>query len=241
MVYLYDPRTNISTPTTYKEIEAITGMSLSSLPSYKSKGIKLKGIDCYITDENVTAQKRKVWYEKETYPDEAWKTIKGSDGQFLISSYGRVKRVYKTTKKFLLPFRKKGQGNLLIKVRFNNRYGTYKVGHLVATHFIRGLKPGEAVVRKNGIITDDYVANLRICSKQELGRMTAYKAKSKEVVLLDPETNEVINEFRSAREAGRKTNFSYQAITDRCNKVYPYKNNEFVFMWSEDYERLMSG
>jgi hypothetical protein len=235
-LYLYDPRTNISTLTTYKELNAFTGNDISNFSKAKRDKRKIRAIGCYLSEGIPSMEQRREWYSNEEYPDEAWKTIKDSDGQFLISTYGRVKRLFKSHEKLLLPFQRKGRGNLFIKAKFKGKYGDHKVGHLVAFHFIREIEPGESVVRKNGIVTDDYVANLKICSKQELGRMTGYKAKSKEVVQLDPATGEIVNEFRSAREAGRQTNFSYQAIMDRCNKVYPYKNEEFVFRWSEEYE-----
>lgn len=237
MIYLYDPRTNVTRKTTYEELEGITGRPKSSLMSARSRKGKLKAIDCYITDENTTIEQRREWYAKETYSDEAWLTIKGSGDQFKISNYGRLKRVYKTTEKFLLPFQRKGRGNLFIKCRYQGKYGEYKVGHLVAAHFIREKQPGENVIRKNGIITDDFVGNLEYASKEKLGKMTGYKSKSKPVVQVDVQTLEIINEFRSAREAGRKCNFSYQAILDRCNGKYPYRHDEITFMFEEDYER----
>lgn len=237
-LYLYDPRTNVQSPYTYKEIAEFTGLSERVLQSKKSKGQKLKAINCYIVDECITVAQRKAWYEKEKYPDEAWLTIKGSDGRFLISNYGRVKRIYKNHENFLLPFQIKGRGNLFIKVTFKGKYGEHKVGHLVAAHFIREANPGEFVVRKNGIITDDYAGNLTICTKEELGKMTGHKSKSKEVVQIDLSTGEIINEFRSAREAGRKCNYSYQAILDRCHEKYPFKGEVVTFRFAEDYEAM---
>lgn len=172
------------------------------------------------------------------YPDEYWKIIQGSNEQYKISNYGRVKRIYKNGKeKFLLPFQRKGKGNLFVKARWKEKYGEHKVSHVVAKHFIRPIQPNERVIHKNGIITDDYAGNLQIVSLQEMGKRTGYKSKSKPVVLLDPVTMEVIEEYRSAREAGRKTHFSYQAVLDRCNKRFPYKNDPFLFMFADDYEK----
>lgn len=239
MLYLYDPRTNILTETTYNYLQDLTGKNRANLASYKSRRLKIKGINCYLADENTTVEQRREWYEKEKYHDEHWINISGSEYAFKISNYGRVKRIYKNGReKFLLPFRRKKKGNLFIKVRWKGRYGEYKISQLVASHFIREPNLGEAVIHKNSIITDDYAGNLKVVTNHELGKLTGHKAGSKPVVMIDTTTNEVIDEFRSAREAGRKTFFSYQAILDRCNKKFPYRNEPYVFRFSEDHEEM---
>ncbi|MCU9614106.1 hypothetical protein OEV98_11095 [Caldibacillus lycopersici] len=70
---------------------------------------------------------------------------------------------------------------------------------------------------------------------KKLGKVTGYKAGSMPVVMVDSKTLEIIDEFRSAREAGRKCNYSYQAILDRSKNKYPYKNEPYVFMFEKDY------
>ncbi len=147
-------------------------------------------------------------------------------------------RIYKNHESFMLPYLRKGRGNLHVKAMYKNKYSDFKVGLLVAVHFIREPKEGEYIARKNGIITDDHMGNLHFLSKVELGKKYGYKAKSKEVIQIDKQTGEILNEFRSAREAGRKTHFSYQAVLDRCNKVYEFKNDNFLFLFAEDYERM---
>src|SRR5690625_1110168 len=220
-VYLYDPRSNTTSPTSYDELEGMTGYTRLSLISMRSKGQKLKTINCYIASEHTTVKDRYHWYSNEEHADEAWLLVRGSDNQFKVSNYGRVKRIYKSGKeRFMMPFQRKGVGNLFVKAKFDGKYGDHKAGHLVAAHFIRDPKPGEAVIRKNGIITDDYVLNLEYVTNQELGRMTGYKSNSKAVVQLEEDTMELVNEYRSAREAGRNYFLSYQAILDRCNGVY---------------------
>jgi NUMOD4 motif len=237
LIYLYDPRTNLTTLISVEDLVEMSGHSKTYIKRKIADGKKIKNIGCYVSVEEMSSKQRKKWYESEEYQDEAWKEIIGSDGKFKISNYGRVKRVYKNHESFMLPYLRKKKGNLYVKAMYKNKYSDYKIGLLVAVHFLREPKEGEFIVRKNGIITDDYVGNLQFLSKVELGKKYGHKAKSKEVVQIDKQTGEIINEFRSAREAGRKTNFSYQAILDRCNKVNEFKNDDFLFLFAEDYER----
>lgn len=237
MIYLYDPRTNVTSKTSYEDLYGITGMAKTNLAVYKSRKYKLRSINCYIIDKKVPLNQRREWYAKETYPDEAWKTIKGSDRKFLISNYGRVQRVYSYGTKFLLPYQRKGKGNLFVKTKFKDKYGEYKVGKLVAEHFIKELNPGENVIRKNGIITDDYVLNLDIVNNTKLGKMTGYKSNSKPVVQLDPDTLEVINEFRSVREAGRECYLSHEAVRHNCIGKSKTSGG-YIFMFADEYEEV---
>lgn len=232
---LYDPRTNLLSKTTYDDLEGMTGYTRSSLMSYKTRKRKLKTINCYLMDCDDLKQRRE-WYAKEKYMGESWLTINGSDNQFKISNYGRVKRVFKKSERFMMPYQRKGVGNLFVKAKYNGKYTDHKVGHIVAAHFIREPLPEERVIRKNGIITDDYAGNLKIVTNQELGIRTGHKSNSKAVVQICAETLETVNEYRSAREAGRNYFLSYQAILDRCNGVYK-QSDGYIWLFADDYEQ----
>ncbi|MFE4522169.1 NUMOD4 domain-containing protein [Cytobacillus firmus] len=235
MLYLYDPRTNILAETTFDYVLNIAGVTKSSLRSMMSKRSKLAKINCYLVDEKITLAERKDWYIKEKYHQEVWKEIEGSDGKFLISSYGRVQRVYKKHNSYILPFLHRK--HLMVKVWFKGKYQQVKTGHLVANHFLNKPKPGEVLHHKNGIVTDDFVGNLEYISKKELGRKTAHKAKARPVVKIDPVTFDVIDEYRSSREAGRQNYRSYQSVLDNCNKRTK-SSAGMHFMWADEYEEI---
>jgi hypothetical protein len=235
-LYLYDPRTNILSHTTYSDLEELTGMTKPALTTQKSRGQRIGRIGCYLTDDGVTVQQRKAWYEKQKYENETWKVIDGSDDKFLISNYGRFKRVYKNHIGFLLPYFHPKSGRLAIKVMFQNKYTQYRIADLVAHHYIGKKEPGKGVYHKNGIKTDDYHGNLEYLSKSELGKKTGHKSRAREVVQLDKETGEVLGEFTSAREAGRKCFVSYQSVTDCCNGKYKSSGGVYLFKWADEYE-----
>jgi hypothetical protein len=236
MIYLYDPRTNILTETNYLYLIDLTNMSYGSLASYKSKGKRLGRIKCYIVDETTTLKQRKAWYAKEKYQNEVWKIIDGSDDKFLISNYGRVKRVYKKFTGFLLPSLYKKARYLVVKVKFHGVYKSYQISKLVAYHFVATPKPGDVLHHKNLIKTDDYSGNLEYISRNKLGKKTGQLAKSKEVVQFDRFTGEVLNEYRSAREAGRECFVSYQSVADCCNGKYKSSGGIYVFKWAVDVD-----
>jgi hypothetical protein len=191
----------------------------------------------YILREDTTLKQRKIWYEKVTYPDEAWKEIEGSNGVYLISSYGRVKKQYKTVTRFILPVLKKEKGYLEVKVTFQGKHGRYRLGRLVAHHFLGKAKEGYVIHYKNRIKTDCSVKNLKYMTLSEHGRKTGPRSKSKPVVQIDAATLEVVNEYRSAREAGRKCFISYQAVLDNCNGKTKYcGDGAYLYRFLEDYE-----
>src|SRR5690625_4260056 len=142
-VYLYDPRTNITTTSSYEKLRGMTELSTSSLSYSKSRRTKIHSINCYISDDPLPVKERYELYSKEAYPDVTWLLVEGSNNEFRVSNYGRIKRIYKKTERFMMPFQRKGKGNLHVKCRFLNEYKDHKVGHIVAHHFIRPRKNNE--------------------------------------------------------------------------------------------------
>lgn len=234
---LYDPRTNVSTETDYDFLSELTGVKRAGLSSYKTRKRKIRSINCYLIDEKTTLKDRQQMYAKEKFPDENWVAVEGSERSFLVSNYGRFKRVYKNVDPgFIMPFMRKQCGNLFVKVDFQGIYKAYKVSHLVAYHYIGKPSPGISVRRKNGIRTDNFAGNLEYVSKQALGRDTGALSKSKPVIQLCKKTMQPIEEYRSAREAGRRTFTSYQTVLDNCNGKTKVAAGTYKFMFLDDYE-----
>jgi hypothetical protein len=244
-LYLYDPRTNITKETTFEYLEGLIGKTKASLMSWRSKKRKLSQIDCYLVDDTLTVEQRREWYAAEKYHNEVWKEIEGMNGKYLVSNYGRFKRVCENGKvNFMLPFLKKSskrKNYLLVKLTFNKVAKDYDVAKLVARHFIEEPKPGEVLFHKNLIKTDNFSGNLEYISREKLGKRTGGLSKSKPVVQLNKDTLEVLGEFKSAREAGRQCFVSYQAVMDNCNKKTKVCGGYYIFMWEEEYEKLTEG
>ena len=235
-MFVYDIMKNQVNEMRLDEIAEIVGVTISSISHARSRKAIIKRLNWAIYREEPTLKERREMYAKLTFEDEVWHIIKGSDDRFLISNYGRVKRIYKAGEKFLMPSIRKQCGNMVVKVRFNGVYKSYRVKDLVAAHFLRKPKPGEVLFHSNRIKTDDSAANLKWVDKKKLGQLTGGISKSKEVVQVDPETYEVIAEFRSTRETARMTPYSYQTISNYCNGKNENHYGD-LFMWREDYEK----
>lgn len=239
--YLYDPRTNVSTETSYDYLARLTGRSHDVLRCTKSRLTRIRSIGCYIIDSDTTVKERRALYEEEEFIGELWHTVAGSDGTFLISNHGRVKRVFKTIDpKFSLPYIRKQNDHLYAKVRFNGVYKEYKIAHLVAHHFIGPNKANLSLCHKNGIKTDCFAGNLQYISKQKLGKLTGATSRSRAVIQLCPDKLVPIEEYRSAREAGRETFVSYQAVLDNCNNKTKLAGGYLKFVFAADYKKTRS-
>ena len=73
---------------------------------------------------------------------------------------------------------------------------------------------------KNGIVTDNHVDNIGFISRSELGKMTGHMTNKRKCVFKVDENGNEVEVYRSAREAAKQNNMSYQTVLDRChNKV----------------------
>ena len=74
------------------------------------------------------------------------------------------------------------------------------------------------------------------------GKTGENNPKSKPVVQIDPNTNEVINTYFGTREAARQTRFKQSNISSCCNNKYLRPGNNiykgFKWMYLEDYNKL---
>lgn len=145
---------------------------------------------------------------------EGWYDIPGYGGKYQINFYGRIRREFKNGKyKELHPFIKKSNGRRCIKLNCKEQV----VMKLMQRTFFGELKDGYVVYHKNGCLTDDALNNIGITTRAELGKLTGRKNHCEcKIVKLD-NTGEIIDFYRSAREAGRKNHMSYQTILDRIN------------------------
>lgn len=262
-LYLYDPRYNLKTETTYKKLEGIFGLKISVLTCYKSRQQKLKG-RYYIIDDKTPIKYLKELYSKEIINNEVWKTIEGSNDNFLISNFGRFKRIYKSSPngKFIMPYfinRKTSinRNKQFIKVQFKGIYKEYNVARLVAYHFVdifqelgkpmkyKNYNYDDVVVyHKNGLVYDNYHLNLEWLDRYDLAKKTAYKGKGgRTIVAIDANTNEIIDYYRSTRHVEANLPVSKSAVTDSLNRKW--KTNivagKYIFKYEDELEGEYEG
>ena len=155
-------------------------------------------------------------------PLNLWYDIPGYDGKYQASRLGEIRRVYKSGKvKVLSQFTKcsarTNRKRPYVKITFDGKGKTVSVLSLMVKTFFDAIPDGKVPYHINMVTSDNHLENIGFITRKELGRLSALQAdKRKSVVKIDQAGN-VIEIYRSVREAGRQNNMSYQTISDRCH------------------------
>ena len=233
MIYIYDARYNIKTPTDWGKLEGITGTKKATLKPIKSKKQKLPRLDyCYIMDDETPKQQLRTWYETVKFENETWKDI---DDTYKISNYGRLKKM--TYKKYpegklMLPYTKlRYKTKLLIKIHGKEVF----VHKLVAKYFVENPNNYKCVYHKNGILHDNYHANLEYATEKQVGKIGAKKQHDKpSIIAVDTYTGEIIDYFKSARDVARVLYTNRQSVLDCLNGKIEMTIGGYKFEYEED-------
>lgn len=151
----------------------------------------------------------------------SWYDIPGYGGKYQINYDGCVRRKLKRGGyKDLHPYIKISNGRRVVKLNSKEQV----VMKLMQITFIGELPPEKVTYHKNGIITDDALNNIGIITRQELGRKTGRRNGCENSIVKIDNNGQIVDFYRSAREAGRKNFMSYQTILDRikgkCKSLY---------------------
>ena len=146
---------------------------------------------------------------------EEWRDIKGYEGKYKISSYGKVKSLKHKDEKLLKPsYDKDGYKQVIL---CNNGKGKkWFIHRLVAIHFLPNPNNLPQVNHKDEDKANNVVENLEWCTcKYNINYGTAKnkKAKSQGRQVLCITTGEI---FYSVREAGRHYSISKSHISECC-------------------------
>lgn len=155
---------------------------------------------------------------------EEWKDIELSNGEYQVSSLGRVKSLEKTRiqkaksdsysvhtyKECMLNPVQNNGGYLQVTIHGKK----YSVHRLVADAFIPRVDQKPYINHKNGIKSDNRVENLEWCTARSASEniKIAIEGNKKPVMQLDKAGN-VLAVFASGAEAGRRTNCNIGHIT----------------------------
>ena len=190
---------------------------------------------------------------------EIWKDIKGFEGLYQISNYGRVKNLRKNT--IVKPFDNGGYERVHLSKEGKS---IKKLVHvLVAEHFISEKPfPDAQVNHKDLNRKNNHVDNLEWCDvktnvrhavenipnrKEYLAKtMSAIgkkyghlgvEASKKPVAQIDKDTGEIINVFESAREAARLTGANWRNISQVCKgQKKTHRGYKWAFVDKEGVE-----
>lgn len=143
--------------------------------------------------------------------EELWKEIKGYEGLYQVSSWGRVRSNYRGGR--ILKSGKNADGYLLVVLCKNGKHTSYRVHRLVAQAFIPNPHNKPEVNHIDENKGNNYIENLEwVTSKENLNHGTRntrmVTSKSKPIICLDTNI-----EYISATECARKTGLSQGNIT----------------------------
>ena len=93
------------------------------------------------------------------FKSEIFKDIKGYEGRYQISNYGRVKSLLFNKEKILKPY-KSNSGYLIIHLRKNNNFKPYLISRLVGMHFVLNLEYKPIINHLDGIKLNNFYKNL---------------------------------------------------------------------------------
>lgn len=162
---------------------------------------------------------------------EVWKPIINYEGQYEISSFGRVKSLPRTNGTFRLSKEKMlhiklNRGYSYVTLCKNNKLRTFTVHRLVAVAFIPNQDNKAEINHKNGIKTDNRIENLEWATSSEnkihrIEVLKIYNKKGKEdkrsKIILQTKNNEIIGMYYGFREAQNKTGIDNASIWRCCN------------------------
>lgn len=169
---------------------------------------------------------------KRIVPTE-WYDIPGYGGKYQINYYGHVRRTLKHGRyKDMHPYIKSSNGRRVVKLNCKERI----VITLMRDTFIGELPEGRVLYHKNGLLTDDTLSNIGMTTRSELGKLTGTWNECEMTVVKINSDGEIVDVYKSAREAGRKNYMSYQSILDRINgKVKSlYAPDGYVYVRDRD-------
>lgn len=170
---------------------------------------------------------------------EEWRDIKGYEGLYQISSWGRVKSMnyLKTGKEKIRSLNNGKDGYLLINLSKNGESKRFRVHRLVAMAFIPNPDNLPEVNHKDENKLNNCVSNLEWCTakynqnygtcrKRILEKVINGKC-SKTVLQCDLDGN-IIAEYPSGKEVKRKLGFCNSLISMCCSGKYKYA---YGYIW----------
>lgn len=143
----------------------------------------------------------------------SWYDIPGYDGKYQINYYGAIRRVLKKGWKELRPYTKKSSRRSAVKLNCKE----VEVKKLMQITFIGDIPEGTVTYHKNGMLTDNALNNIGIITRQELGRKSGRRNGCETSIVKIDSDGQIVDFYRSVREAGRKNYMSYQTLLDRLS------------------------
>lgn len=170
---------------------------------------------------------------------EIWKDVVGYEGLYQVSSFGRIKSLFRD-KRILKP-QKNIHGYLKVGLYKNGKCKIFNIHNLVANAFIENPNNYKYVNHKDENKTNNRVENLEFCSfyyNLMYGTRVQRIAKknNKPILQFDLEGN-FIKEYESITQASKELNNSLNNIS-QCCLGRSRTSKGYIFRFKDDKEIL---
>lgn len=169
-----------------------------------------------------------------------WRDIPGYDGKYEVNRIGEVRRKYKSgLVRDMAAYKKSGRqfrDRLFVKLTKDGEKGKdVAILKIMVKTWFKEQDESKVPYHKNHIVTDNRVENIGFAERSKLGKETAHMAGRRKTVFKVNQEGEDVEVYRSAREAAKANNMSYQTVLDRCNgKVKnPYALDGYTYRFEE--------
>lgn len=166
--------------------------------------------------------------EDKILEDEYFKEIKGYEGEYMISNYGRV---FSIKRNLIMKSQKKQNGYLNIKLTKKNKPKYYYLHRLVALNFIENKENKPDVNHKNMIKDDNRISNLEWVTKSENSKHSSKHIKVKTNTHRKYNINKIDGEIWKTIKGHEKYKISNYGRIISFNKKKPillkYKNTGY--------------
>ena len=165
---------------------------------------------------------------------EEWRPIKGYEGLYEVSNFGRVKslsrkvragknKIRTVNERILKPYKSKF-GYLVVKSSPKNGSKHFAIHRIVAQAFIPNPNNYPDVNHKDERKDNNIVSNLEWCNHSYNAlygtcQQRLLKHKQKAVEMVDTKTNEVVRVFDSMKNAGEELNIAKEQISAVCRGI----------------------
>ena len=164
--------------------------------------------------------------------NEIWKDIKGFEGLYQISNYGRLKSFKVSKHGIVMSVTNKNGWYLTVRLSCKERIHTARIHRLVAEAFIPNPNNFPIVNHKDGNKQNNYDWNLEWCTgsynvkhsmemhPEQCSEMIHYNkhVRPRPIAMLDKKTGAILRVFSTGTEAGRITGICTRNILQTCNR-----------------------
>ena len=177
------------------------------------------------------------WLNLEDLPNEIWKDIKGYEGLYQVSNYGRVKSFTRNTiRTHILKCNVKKNGYIYITL-YNNGYKYYRLHRLVAETFIPNPNNYPCINHKDENKQNNKIDNLEWCTwkynaNYGTRNQRVINKHIKKVCQYDLNEN-CIKIWDSLSSIGEELGYCISHISQCCNGKR-YTAHKYIWKYMED-------